>query len=204
MGRSKRARQVRPARWAHWFWRETAPPAPGSRPSGPPPAFPPAVAGAGAFRAPVGEWVEKPGRVPEELLRADGGGGHHLELAAKSFGREVAFWGALGWRRDHQKHRGVAYPGEWLTSRYGEPRLWLRLDWSALVPEIGGLSPITLCLVGWMDERLADVERLPFDVEGEELTRYWGARRVGLTSPSGWKVDLLERVPSARRYGPPE
>jgi hypothetical protein len=126
---------------------------------------------------------------------------HHVvvEVDRDQMVDEIDFWGALGWHRDHQKHRGLQYPGEWLVGYRSDPRLWLR---SGLVGYSDG--SVTMCLAGEFRTRMSALDRLPWKVPAERLESFWGAEYVVVTSPSGHRVELLERAPAARRYGPPE
>src|SRR4051794_40167973 len=109
---------------------------------------------------------------------------------------ELAFWGALGWGRDHQRHRGVTHTGEWLRSSYGEPWLWLK-------PVARVRVSAAVCLADEFEERERALNLLPFPIEAVQLPMYWGARHWVLKSPSGQLVELLEWAPAAHRYGPP-
>jgi hypothetical protein len=124
---------------------------------------------------------------------------HHVEVGVEQrlLSREIAFWGALGWRADYQRSRGVKWPGEWLRSGTCSCFVWLRPD----LPVATGV--VVFCVVLPWDETVKALQRVVEVVKAEQLEPYWGAKHLMLETPSGVLVEVLERRPRANRYGPP-
>jgi hypothetical protein len=121
------------------------------------------------------------------------------EVERKRLGWEVEFWKALGFgRRTRPEPKPISV---WLnggngffvhlmpTSKQRYPHQWSHV---AFVPRHG--------LAATLDA----LERLPFTINAEEAEPWWGARRVFVDTPSGYRVELLEYAPPATWPSAPE
>jgi len=110
---------------------------------------------------------------------------------------EILFWNALGFYQQHSH----AHPNKnWLsdssntfihllpsnTTTLHTPNTHI-----AMVPRYG------------VDATLDNLARLPFTVTAEVAAKHWGSRRIFITSPSGFHLELLDFCPPSRHSGPP-
>lgn len=117
---------------------------------------------------------------------------------------EIAFWRALGFGRRTRPE--PKWKGEWLNG-FG---LWARLipveprdDCEARAVKLTQLQVAIVPRDG-LDVVLGSLERAPMLTHAVELEPYWGARRVYVVSPSGFRIELLDSAPPAAWPGPPE
>jgi hypothetical protein len=117
---------------------------------------------------------------------------------------ELEFWRALGFGRITKPE--PKWKGEWLrgSNRRGDGSLYIYLmpvqhdpfdheEWNhvAIIPQYG------------LNRVLGNLKRMTQVIQAEEAATHWGARRMFVHSPAGYRIELLEHEPLAPWSGPP-
>lgn len=122
---------------------------------------------------------------------------HHatIEVSFDKVPDEFKFWDALGYEKIEMPDPSSII--HWLQADDGSqihlyPKLYSRIALS----EFGHIAirPYSL------NNALDNLVELPFPVVQDEGSRYWGARRVFVFSPTGHRVELMEFTPAERSF----
>lgn len=117
---------------------------------------------------------------------------HHatLEVSFDNVPNEFKFWDALGYRRigNPDQHSVI----HWVQARDGsQVHLYPKHKSRIAISEFGHIAIRPYDLLNVLD----NLVELPFPVVQDEGSRYWGARRVFVFSPTGHRVELMEFAP---------
>jgi hypothetical protein len=135
-----------------------------------------------------------------------------MEVNKRLVARELEFWRCLGYDRGGVRSRSTERT-EWLRSRLGNG---LVASWVHLIPVdvedvprsrfgVGGTGHPAVVIGGAYYDALNDLVRLGFGpiIEVPVTGGAWGCRFFA-ESPSGWRVEVMERGPAAAWPGPPD
>ena len=118
---------------------------------------------------------------------------HHatIEVSFDKVQDEFKFWEALGYKRvENPDTHSIVY---WMQAEDGsQVHLFPKLQSRVMLSEFGHFA---ICPEDGLSPVIKAIGNLKFPVVIDEGTRYWGARRVFVFSPTGQRVELMERTP---------